>query len=139
MPRLSRWAIRSSFLYMVAGLAAGTVLLVHKGLGLNPQLWRLLPLHIEFLLLGWMLQLVLGVAYWILPRFPDPPVRGRVRTAWTAFTLLNAGVLLAGLAPTLAAGTTLRAAGRALELGAALAFAFHAWPRIKPTRPAEAA
>jgi hypothetical protein len=48
-----------------------------------------------------------------------------VRLAWIAWALLNAGVLLG-----LAGVTTLL--GRLAEAGAALAFAIHAWPRIKP-------
>jgi heme/copper-type cytochrome/quinol oxidase subunit 1 len=63
-------------------------------MSLNPFLWRLLPVHIEFLLFGWIVQLVLGVASWIFPRFWRS--RGNQTPAWISFGLLNLGVWLAG-------------------------------------------
>jgi hypothetical protein len=101
----------------------------------------LLPAHIEFLLFGWTVQLILGVGFWILPRFSPgegrKPRRGREGLAWLAFFLLNLGALLAGLGPLAGVlggagfSSTLSIAGRAAEAGAALAFAVHAWPRVK--------
>ena len=46
----------------------------------QPALWRLLPAHIELLLLGWTLNLALGMAYWILPRYKTGAPRGATRT-----------------------------------------------------------
>jgi hypothetical protein len=39
-------------------------------------LWMLLPFHVEFELLGEIVQLVMGVFFWILPRFSNSPMRG---------------------------------------------------------------
>lgn len=66
--------------YLVLGFTLGLLLLVNKGVPIHPALWRLLPAHAEFLLLGWTLQLALGVAYWILPRFGTR--RGAVWCGW---------------------------------------------------------
>ncbi|RME66121.1 MAG: hypothetical protein D6790_00700, partial [Caldilineae bacterium] len=101
-----------------------------KGEPIHPLLWRLLPAHMEFLLLGWTLQLAMGVAFWILPRFKTE--RGNVKLAWAAFVLLNLGVWLVGVGPILALPTWTTALGRFAELSAAVAFALHAWPRVKP-------
>lgn len=131
MPRLSIWAIRAGLVYLGVGFTFGGLLLFHKGIPLSPLLWRLLPAHIDFLLFGWTLQLVIGVAFWILPRFSREPKRGNVSLAWAAVVLLNVGVLLSGLGATLAAPGVVVFAGRAAEFGAALAFAAHAWPRVK--------
>jgi hypothetical protein len=89
-----------------------------------------LPLHIEFLLFGWTVQLVMGVGFWIFPRFWQS--RGNEKAAWLAFGLLNAGVWLAGVGPTVGAPVLISVLGRLAEAGAAVAFAAHAWPRIKP-------
>jgi hypothetical protein len=94
--------------------------------------WRLLPAHIEFLLMGWTVQLALGVAYWILPRFALGAPRGDERPIWAAYVCLNAGVLLAGLGQALAAPGWVILMGRTAELLAAVLFASRAWPRIKP-------
>lgn len=130
MPRLSIWMVRTALSYLLLGFTIGALLLAHKGIGLHPLLWRLLPLHIEFLLIGWTLQLAMGVAYWILPRFLSE--RRRVGLAWLAYLLLNLGIGCMVLSVSLPAWATLAAVGRGLEAGAAVAFALHAWPRVKP-------
>lgn len=55
------------------------MLLFNKGIPLDPRIWSLLPSHIESVLFGWTVQLVMGIAFWIPPRFSKPPVRGNER------------------------------------------------------------
>ena len=130
MPRLSCWFIRSALLYLAVGVTMGSLILFHKGQPLHPLLWRLLPAHIEFLLFGWTVQLVIGVAFWIFPRFWRS--RGNEKPAWLAFALLNLGVWLAGVGPLLTGSTSILLVGRLAEAGSAVAFALHIWPRVKP-------
>ena len=80
--------------------------------------------------MGWLVQLVLGVGFWILP-----PVRGeaiRERPAWRVAFLLNAGLLVfaVGAARGEAAPLVgwLPVIGRGLE---ALAVAGFAWPLLR--------
>lgn len=130
MPRLSCWFIRAALLYLAGGITLGALLLFHKGIPFQPFAWRLLPTHIEFLLFGWTVQLAMGVAFWIFPRFWRS--RGNEKPAWLAFGLINLGVWLAGVGPLLDTPPLLILLGRLAEAGAALAFATHAWSRIKP-------
>lgn len=132
MPRLTRWAIRASLLYLGLGFTLGGVMLVAKIAPGHPLVWRLLPAHIEFLLIGWMAQLAMGVGFWILPRFAGGVSRGRESVAWLACVLLNAGAVLAGLGPALDPRGWILLWGRAAEVGAAVVFAAHAWLRVKP-------
>ncbi len=132
MPFLSRLFIRTALGYLVFGFTFGALMLTNKGVPIHPLLWRLLPLHIEFLFVGWTVQFVFGVAFWILPRFNTS--RGNESVVWLSYALLNAGVLVAGLGAALALGNGLVLAGRLAELGAVVAFAINAWPRIKPFR-----
>ena len=90
MPRLSVLFVRASLVYLAIGLTVGMLLLWNKGVPISPYVWMLLPAHIEFLLIGWIVQLALGVAFWILPRWQTQ--RGDVRPAWAAFVLLNVGI-----------------------------------------------
>ena len=131
MPRLSVLMIRAALAYLAAGFVLGAVMLADRGLPLGVWVYRLRPIHIEFLLLGWTVQLAFGVAFWILPRFRSGAERGRASLAWAAFALLNAGVL--GVAFGLAAGAppVVGLLGRGAEGLAAAAFALHAWPRVK--------
>jgi hypothetical protein len=132
MPRLSVWFIRAALIHLALGFSFGALMLWNKGVPFDPLVWRLLPAHIEFLLFGWLVQLGLGVAYWILPRFQTQ--RGNTMLAWVAWGLLNGGVWLVGLAPLVAAPAVIGLSGHLAETGAALAFVAHAWPRIKPLK-----
>ena len=132
MPRLSVWLIRTALIYLAWGFTFGALMLFHKGLPFSATMWRLLPMHIEFVLIGWTMQLAMGVAFWILPRFAQRPIRGNETLAWLAYGLLNAGTLIVGLGQALGAPPTLLLAGRICELLSVAAFAAHAWPRVKP-------
>lgn len=131
MPRLSVWYIRASLLYLLIGFTFGSLLLFNKGLPLHPLIWGLLAAHIETLLFGWTVLLVMGMAFWILPRFPKPPVRGNENLAWGAFILVNLGIGCLAAGSFLQGGAWLTLAGRAAEGVGVLAFAAHAWPRVK--------
>ena len=133
MPRLSVWMIRASLVYLLVGFTFGGLILFHKGLSLSPVLWRLLPAHIEFLMIGWIIQLVAGVAFWILPRFSRAPRRGNVRLAWIAFGLFNFGLWMSSFGPLLSTAAWLPFLAKVLQAGAATALVLHAWPRIKPS------
>lgn len=130
MPRLSVWMIRTALLHLLAGFTIGALLLANKGILIHPLLWRLLPIHIELLLLGWTLQLALGVAFWILPRFQNE--RPRTGLAWAAYLLLNTGIGLVAGGVVWTAWPLLLFWGRLIEVAAVTTFAIHAWPRIKP-------
>ena len=83
-------------------------------------------------LIGWTAQFILGIGFWILPRFSRGPARGNESFAWLALGLINAGVCLAAVAPVLNAPPSIVLLGRLAEATAAIAFAVHAWPRVKP-------
>ncbi len=129
MPNLSRWAIRLALGYLLLGFTIGAIVLVHKGTGWWPWIWRWLPAHQEFLLLGWTTQMALGVAYWIFPRYRGNR-RGNPMPAVLAVVGLNAGVWMVALAPWLGARWTVL--GRGLEGVAVALFVAYAWSRVKP-------
>ena len=142
MPRLSCWFIKAALLHLAAGVVFGGLILAAKGLPIVlGWSWRLLPAHIQLLVGGWLIQLALGMAYWILPRLDSAGERGLPIWATISFGTLNLG---AGGAAVL---LVLRAWYRAPWLDALLvlfgllqmvalgAFAWHAWPRIRPFTP----
>ncbi len=133
MPRLSQWFIRAALIHLLLGFTFGALMLSNKGIPFHPGLWRLLPVHIELLLVGWTMQLVLGVAFWILPRFLIRGTeRGNIRGAWLAFFLLNGGLWLVSLGAFFALSPIIVIIGRGAEASAAVLFAWHIWPRIIP-------
>ncbi|MBK8048977.1 MAG: hypothetical protein IPK16_18795 [Anaerolineales bacterium] len=130
MPRLSVWFVRASLIYLMVGFTLGALLLANKGVFLHPLVWRLLPAHIELLLMGWVVLLALGVAFWILPRWQTK--RGNEKPAWAALLLINLGLWCVIAAAWLPGYDDLLWWGRSLEALGVAAFAFHAWPRVKP-------
>jgi cbb3-type cytochrome oxidase subunit 1 len=134
VPLLSRWFIRAALSYLVIGFTLGALILVQKGIPLHPAFWQLLPAHIECLFLGWTPQLAMGMAFWILPRRLQGAGRGNEAAAWLAFGLINVGVIMVSVGWTWSAPSFIPLVGRVAEGGAAVAFAVHAWGRLKPLR-----
>lgn len=134
MPKFSVWAMRAALIYLFLGFSFGAFLLINKAIPFYNQIWLLLPLHIEFLIIGWIVQLVFSVAFWIFPRFKAVPKRGRISFAWAALGLLNVGVIIVSVASLLSKAEWILL-GRILEATAVLVFALFIWGRVKPTRP----
>lgn len=134
MPRLSVWMVRAALLHLGVSFTFGALMLYDKAAPFNAEVWRLWPVHVELALVGWIVQLTMGVAFWIMPRFARLPNRYGRRTtfAWAAFGLLNAGVLAVSAGQWWTALDVLAPAGRAAELAAVGLFVAHLWPRIKP-------
>lgn len=139
MPRLSCWMIKASLAHLAVGVLLGGLMLSAEGLPASlGWAWLFLPAHIQLVVGGWLIQLALGMAYWILPRLSAAGERGRPGAAWFSFGALNGGVSGAALilvirpfmsAPWLNVALIVAAL---CQLGALVAFAWHAWPRVQP-------
>lgn len=130
MPRLTVWFLRAAIVHMLVGFTLGALLLIHKGTAGLPWMWRFLSVHVDMLLLGWMSQLAMGVAFWILPRFGTR--RGVVWLAWVAWVAVNLGVGMVFVAAWMRPPQWVWVVARTLEVGGVVAFVMHAWPRVKP-------
>lgn len=133
MPRLSRFFIRASLVYLFLGFTFGALILANKGILFAPLVWALLPAHIEFMFIGWMTQLALGMAFWILPRLGSSAPRGDERWSWAAFFLVNLGIFAFVFAP-LAGFPWPGLLARALQAAGFMAFALGNWRRIYPPK-----
>ena len=94
--------MRCALVYLVVGMGIGSWMLIEKARGIVPSpAWP--DLYAHLFLVGFLLLLVMGVAFWMFPRVRGQrPGRGG---GWVAFALLNAGLLLRVLAePLLDAG-----------------------------------
>lgn len=134
MPLLSVWFIRTSLVYLALGFSFGGLILIDKGLPLQLSFWQLLAAHVDFVLFGWIMLLIMGMGFWILPRFSTPPVRGNEKLAWAAFLLVNAGIGCIVLASFGVGGAWLNFIGRIAEVAGVFLFVVHAWPRVKGFR-----
>jgi hypothetical protein len=130
MPKLSVWMIRTALLNMGIGFLIGALLLANKGVAHEPQIWRLLNPHVILLLFGWMTQLAMGVAFWVLPRFTSERRYGRENFGWASYVLFNSGVVVTAVAYWINATSTL--IGYLLALCGVVSFAVMIWSRVKP-------
>jgi hypothetical protein len=84
---------------------------------------------------GWLTQLIFGVAFWLFPRFSAALPRGSEALGWASFILLNLGLLLRIVGePWLALGGntgSLLVASAVAQLLGGWAFVANTWPRIK--------
>jgi hypothetical protein len=138
MPRLSRWLIRAALIYLLVGFVLGGLLLSAKAGVVDSRIWIWLLPHADILVAGWLIQLAMGMAFWILPRIREAG-RGRVLLAWASFALLNVGLVAgAGLAwlqywfPGLTISAQAFPIGVLLQALALIVFAIYAWPRVLP-------
>ncbi|MCU0494904.1 MAG: hypothetical protein MUD01_25235 [Chloroflexaceae bacterium] len=95
--------IRTALLWLGVGFSVGGLVLLAKDVPFWPALWTWRLSHVYMLLLGWMVQLACGVAFWILPRLDAAGSRGNEQLAWLCYGCLNGGVALASLYGPLAA------------------------------------
>ncbi|MBI3962707.1 MAG: hypothetical protein HY335_08140 [Deinococcus sp.] len=128
----SRLFIKTSLVSLFLTGLLGIVL--HLGPWANGNLaYALLPAHVHLGTVGWLGNLVLGVAYWFFPR---PKGRYSERLALPSYLLLNTGLLLRlGVEPfqrqsPFPAGPWLLLLSGTLQMLALLVFALSVWPRL---------
>jgi hypothetical protein len=134
MPTLTRWFLRAALVYLVSALAVGALL---QWPDLAPRLAGLWPTYLHLLVVGWITQVIFGVAFWMFPRFSPEQPYGNIRLGWASFLLLNTGLLLRAIGEPLrwlrpaAPSNGIVAASALLQLLAGWAFVLNTWPRVK--------
>ena len=130
MPSQSIWMIRLSLVYLAITIIIGGLLLIHKAVPVHPALWGLLPVHFELAIWGWMIQFVMGTAYWMFPRFMKGEPRGNTTFATLMVYLFNGGLFLLLISIFDVYPTFLAPVGRGLLLISVTLFAALIWNRI---------
>ena len=121
-------------LYLVAALILGA--LMQTTLTTRFPLLRALWLtYLHLLVVGWLTQLIFGVAYWMFPRYSPERPRGSERLGWASFALLNIGLVLRTVAEPWHAlsgrGAALLVISGLFQLVAGWLFVANTWPRIR--------
>lgn len=137
MPVLTRWFVKTSLAYFIAALVLGVAQAAPASLHLAPALAVTSPVYVHLLVVGWITQMIFGVAYWMFPRHSKDAPRGSDRLALTAYVCLNAGLLLRVIAEPAATLFPRTGFGPALGVSAVLqwlagmAFVVNTWGRVK--------
>lgn len=138
MPPLTRWYIKLALAYLVAALLAGVLQGARAVLALPPAVVAAVgPAQVHLFVVGWVTQMIFGVAYWMFPKYaPDAP-RGNDALAVATFVLLNTGLVMRvvvepwhAIRPAPALGVALAVSAGAQWL-AGLGFAANTWSRVR--------
>ena len=139
MPLLSRCFLKTAMLYFVASSCLGGYLLVGVGLQ-RPAPLVLQPVYWHMLLVGWLVQLIFGVSYWMFPPHAGGKPQGHPVLGWFTYAALNAGLLLRvivepwhGMRPHPVLGWLLVPAA-VLQVTAGWVFVISIWSRIRGRR-----
>ena len=144
MDRLSSLMVRSSLVWLMAGVMVGAAMMIDREIPGNWRGW-FTPSHVHMLFVGWFLQFAIGVAYWLLPRKRSVslPLGYDERLSLGAMAALNMGLLVrVSVEPFERAGHagdasfTALAVAVALQVAAVAIFVCQLWSRVGPrTRP----
>jgi hypothetical protein len=135
MPRLTRFFIKTALIYLVFALLLGLLNALPAAMAVLPR--GVGPVFIHLLVVGWLTQLIFGVAYWMFPRFSRQYPRGSEPLMWASYALLNSGLALRLITePALANDSSAAwgwflAASALLQWLGGLAFVFNIWPRLQ--------
>ncbi len=136
MPTLTRWFVKTSFVYLALALITGLLLAMQTTLGLS-ALGALFPIYIHLLVFGWLTQLVFGVVYWMFPKYSAAAPRGSQALGWWTYGLLNVGLILRAIAEPIHALEPRPWTGWILVVSAllqflsGLTFVLNSWKRVR--------
>ncbi len=145
MPIEARCFVKAGLFYLVVTFVAGSVLLTFEALSRPvPDVFSVVHAHLGTV--GWLVNMVIGIALWMLPlnrqRFPATQGRYPGGAVVACFALLNGGLLiriiaepwfLLGAKPPLAAALLIAASFA--QTIAVVVFVAIAWQRVRgPSR-----
>jgi hypothetical protein len=150
MPDTSRVFVKASIVYLCLGAILGALMLINRWIPLGQVAGLVRASHVEMLVVGWLTQLILGVAWWLFPPLklglrgdtPLPLRRGQAQRGseplfWATFLCLNAGVLLRAVFDPLYSLTRISSFGVLASVSglflfaAAVAFVANLWGRVR--------
>jgi hypothetical protein len=137
MPPLTRWYIKTGLVYLVVALVGALLLAAAPLVHLPAPVMAAGPVQIHAFVVGWLTQLIFGVAYWMFPKFSQEQPRGHNGIAIATYALLNAGLLARIVAepwqvvhPGILPACLLVAAALTQWL-AGVGFVFNTWRRVR--------
>ena len=137
MPPITRVYVKTALAYFVLALLVGVLTAIRPLAAAVPYVAALSPVYFHLFMVGWVTQLIAGVAYWMFPKFTRERPRGYDSLAWATYWLLNVGLLLRVLAEPMQAVNPQAVWGWLIVLAAVLqwlgglAFVANTWPRVK--------
>jgi hypothetical protein len=137
MPRLTRWFVKTALVYLVAALFVWVVEAAQTVLNLPLVIATVQPTYLHLFTVGWITQMIFGVAYWMFPRASRVRPRGSETLAAAVYGLINMGLVLRVIAEPFRAlrpglvPDWLLTASALLQSLAGVCFVISIWGRVK--------
>lgn len=139
MPPLTRWYIKTALVYFVLALVTGLLLAMQSLWESLRSITGLFPVYIHLLVEGWITMLIIGVVYWMFPKYSREKPRGSETLGWVSYILLNVGLVLRLIGePLISIGTAsadvwgvVLVASALLQWLGGIAFVLNTWKRVK--------
>lgn len=138
MPTTTRTLIKTALIHAVVAVLLSTLWAINLVWPLHPLLGAIQPTALHLLVVGWLTQLIIGVALWMFPPWSKAQPRGPDRATWLCYGLLNGGLLLRLIAEPLNAYRSTSYWGWLLSVSALLQvlavwiFVALVWRRVRP-------
>jgi len=122
-------------IYFLAAVLTGLLLAAPIAWSGQPAVAVFGPTQLHLFTVGWVTQIIFGVAYWMFPRHSAARPRGSEALGWASLILLNAGLLFRVVGEPLSrlgdrVGPLL-VVSALLQLLAGWAFVLNTWPRVR--------
>ncbi len=130
MPTITRYFIKTAMLYFVIGLLMAFLLSIKTFVTLPDAILLLNPTYLHVLVMGWITQLIFGVAYWMFPKYSKNKPRGDERIGWFIFICFNLGLITRIIGEPFAVRWLLPISA-VLQFVAVWFFILAVWPRVK--------
>ena len=137
MPTITRTLIKTAMSYALIGMLLSALWLIHLAWPLHPLLAYLQPTALHLLVVGWLTQLIFGVAIWMSPPWSKAQPRGPQVPNWICYALFNGGLVrrliaapLNSYRPTAALGWLLVVAA-IMQVAAIWLFVLLVWSRVR--------
>ncbi len=137
MPLITRTLIKTAMLWAIAGMLLSAAWLLQLAIPMHPLVRFVQPTALHLVVVGWLTQLIFGIALWMFPPWTKAQPRGPDAATWACYGLLNAGLLLRLIAEPLNSYRPGPILGLALVVAALLQvaaiaiFVVLAWTRVR--------
>jgi len=137
LPVLTRLWIKTALIYFLLALLLGIVLAGQNAGLIHLPVQGLFPSYIHFLVVGWISQLIIGVVFWMFPKYTQEKPRRSDTLGWVTYVTLNLGLVLRLAGEPLHAtaqsvtGGWLMVGSAVLMFTAGTAFVVNTWGRVK--------
>ena len=127
--------MRTALIWLVTGFGLNLILESPPAFATPAWLFALRVGGFHMLVVGWLTQLIFGVAYWMFPRRSTEVARGGEWLGWLGYIGLNAGLLgriaAEPLAPLYGVARWALVGSAVAQLFAALALIALVWGRVR--------